>query len=154
MTLTIRTMLIDDIDAVHSIELIAHRSPWSHQILKECVLVGYDCRVLELNDSKGSKLIGYIIARYTLNSCHILNLCIANDQQSKGYGKHLLEEFLHSLKRQDVETIYLEVRPSNLPALSLYSHFGFVQIDLKEDYYVDKDQNKKEDAIVLAKVIL
>ncbi|HAU2359855.1 ribosomal-protein-alanine N-acetyltransferase, partial [Legionella pneumophila] len=50
MILNIRRMKDSDIENVYSIETNVHIAPWSKDILRDCVLVGYDCRVLEINN--------------------------------------------------------------------------------------------------------
>lgn len=149
--LCIRPMQLQDVDAVHAMELKAHKIPWSHGILQDCVMVGYDCRVLEQNDEHGLTMLGYIISRIDLNTCHILNVCIAPAFQNKGFGKFLLRGVLDSFKDRMIENIILEVRPSNLPALALYKAFGFHVDAVKERYYVDKEGS--EDALVLKKAL-
>ncbi|HCC3056778.1 TPA: ribosomal protein S18-alanine N-acetyltransferase, partial [Legionella pneumophila] len=140
------------IENVYSIETNVHIAPWSKDILRDCVLVGYDCRVLEINNGDSSILAGYIISRISNNSCHILNLCIAKPLQSKGLGRKLLQTVLYSLsKYTQTESVILEVRPSNSAALHLYETMGFEKVEIKKDYY--KDKNSVEDAILLKKLL-
>ncbi|HCC3251771.1 TPA: ribosomal protein S18-alanine N-acetyltransferase, partial [Legionella pneumophila] len=147
MILNIRRMKDSDIENVYSIETNVHIAPWSKDILRDCVLVGYDCRVLEINNGDSSILAGYIISRISNNSCHILNLCIAKPLQSKGLGRKLLQTVLYSLsKYTQTESVILEVRPSNSAALHLYETMGFEKVEIKKDYY--KDKNTVEDAIL------
>ncbi|HAT7061761.1 TPA: ribosomal-protein-alanine N-acetyltransferase, partial [Legionella pneumophila] len=151
MILNIRRMKDSDIENVYSIETNVHIAPWSKDILRDCVLVGYDCRVLEINNGDSSILAGYIISRISNNSCHILNLCIAKPLQSKGLGRKLLQTVLYSLsKYTQTESVILEVRPSNSAALHLYETMGFEKVEIKKDYY--KDKNSVEDAILLKKL--
>ncbi|HHU0022530.1 TPA: ribosomal protein S18-alanine N-acetyltransferase, partial [Legionella pneumophila] len=151
MILNIRRMKDSDIENVYSIETNVHIAPWSKDILRDCVLVGYDCRVLEINNGDSSILAGYIISRISNNSCHILNLCIAKPLQSKGLGRKLLQTVLYSLsKYTQTESVILEVRPSNSAALHLYETMGFEKVEIKKDYY--KDKNTVEDAILLKKL--
>ncbi|MFO2523169.1 ribosomal protein S18-alanine N-acetyltransferase, partial [Legionella pneumophila serogroup 1] len=150
--LNIRRMKDSDIENVYSIETNVHIAPWSKDILRDCVLVGYDCRVLEINNGDSSILAGYIISRISNNSCHILNLCIAKPLQSKGLGRKLLQTVLYSLsKYTQTESVILEVRPSNSAALHLYETMGFEKVEIKKDYY--KDKNSVEDAILLKKLL-
>ncbi|AAU27583.1 TPA: ribosomal protein S18-alanine N-acetyltransferase [Legionella pneumophila] len=152
MILNIRRMKDSDIENVYSIETNVHIAPWSKDILRDCVLVGYDCRVLEINNGDSSILAGYIISRISNNSCHILNLCIAKPLQSKGLGRKLLQTVLYSLsKYTQTESVILEVRPSNSAALHLYETMGFEKVEIKKDYY--KDKNSVEDAILLKKLL-
>ncbi|HBA1634033.1 ribosomal protein S18-alanine N-acetyltransferase [Legionella sp. PATHC032] len=152
MILNIRRMKDSDIENVYSIETNVHIAPWSKDILRDCVLVGYDCRVLEINNGDSPILAGYIISRISNNSCHILNLCIAKPLQSKGLGRKLLQTVLYSLsKYTKTESVILEVRPSNSVALHLYETMGFEKVEIKKDYY--KDKNNVEDAILLKKIL-
>jgi len=149
MQLKVRPMQSDDIDNVYAIELAGHRSPWSRDILRDCVLVNYDCRVIEVVTSVGVTLAGYIICRYVETVCHILNLCIKPALQGKGYGQFLLKHVIDTQKNTPVDTIILEVRPSNLVAIHVYQKMGFQQTGIKPGYY--QDVNIIEDAVVLQK---
>lgn len=146
----LRPMQASDIDRVYEIELASHRAPWGREILSDCQKVGYDCRVFETFIEGKKILAGYIICRYTLNAGHILNLCIDQSFQGKGYGKKLLERFLKTLPGRQIDSLVLEVRPTNKIALKMYDKFGFIQAGIRKEYY--KDQNGIEDAIMLIKV--
>ena len=152
MTLQVRAMQNGDIDSVYSIELVAHRAPWSREIISDCVLVGYDCRVLELVDDAGVEIAGYIICRYHDGVCHILNLCIPPSLQRKGYGQFLLQYVIDSPAVKGTNSALLEARPSNKGALHLYNKMGFQQVGYKRGYY--RDDPVVEDAIVLQKQML
>ena len=153
MILNIRRMKETDIDNVYAIETNVHIAPWSKEILRDCVLVGYDCRVVEISSGNSPILGGYIISRLSNNSCHILNFCIAKPLQSKGLGRKLLQTFLYSLsKYTKTESVVLEVRPSNNTALHLYQSMGFETVEIKKEYY--KDKNSVEDAILLKKPLI
>ncbi|MBA2656183.1 MAG: ribosomal protein S18-alanine N-acetyltransferase [Tatlockia sp.] len=149
MKATQRAMQQSDIDSVYAIELASHRMPWTREILSDCVLVGYDCRVVE---DEQNRILGYIICRNSQSLCHILNLCVLSSVQGKGIGTMLLQTILDDLKTKvNIHSVILEVRPSNLAALALYSKLGFLQDSIKKDYYSDSEN--LEDAIVLKKII-
>lgn len=151
MTLLMRSMTPEDVDNVYEIELIAHRSPWTWQIIHDCVLIGYDCLILEEHQKSYKKLIGYTISRENLNVLHILNLCITPTEQGKGYGKYMMKKILNALQTSLINTVVLEVRPSNLTAIKLYQSLGFRQEAIKKGYY--NDENGIEDALLLKKMI-
>jgi ribosomal-protein-alanine N-acetyltransferase len=132
MIFTIRQMTEADIDNVYAIEKDVHLAPWSKSILADCVRVGYNCRVFEVNVDNSPALGGYIICRHSNDNCHILNFCIAKPLQSKGYGRKFLANVLYSLtKLEHVNYVVLEVRPSNKAALHLYYSMGFEQTEIK-----------------------
>lgn len=149
--LKVRRMQTNDIDRVYAIEFSSHRAPWSRDILHNCVLVGYNCLVLEETlDAKPPLIVGYVICRHTFKICHILNLCIDIAHQGRGFGRYLMQELLASLSKNAVSTLMLEVRPSNHTAIVLYESLGFHRDIVKKDYY--KDNNGiTEDALVLKK---
>lgn len=145
-------MTESDIDSVYAIEKDVHIAPWDRDILRDCVRVGYDCRVFEVNKENSLMICGYVISRHSNNCCHILNFCIAKLFQSQGYGRQFLQQVLTSLTAsQYIDHVILEVRPSNQAALHLYHSMGFKQIEIKPAYYVE--ENNIEDAIVLKKIL-
>ena len=122
MNFKIRSMDTSDIDEVYAIESSAHITPWSKEIVRDCVLVGYDCRVLELDNKadKSKEIVGYIISRIHNSRYHILNFCIAKTMQSQGLGKQFLQAMLNSLIAiETIEHVILEVRTTNTVALNL-----------------------------------
>ena len=150
MTYNIRPMRESDIDEVHAIETSVHIAPWGKNTLRDCVLVGYNCLVLEIEVNNTWNLAGYMICRHSDRNCHILNLCIAKSLQSQGYGRKFLQHVLGVLTQiEDIDYAVLEVRPSNAVALHLYESMGFKQAEIKQGYYDDND--KLEDAIFLKK---
>lgn len=152
MTFNIRSMTESDIDTVYAIEKDVHIAPWDRDILRDCVRVGYDCRVFELKIKNKLLICGYIISRHSHKCCHILNFCISKPFQSKGYGRQFLQHVLISLTESHyTDHVILEVRPSNKVALQLYKHMGFEQIEIKPAYYIE--ENNVEDAIVLKKIL-
>ena len=149
MTVSLRNMNQSDIDAVYSIEMAAHRAPWPRDILAECLHAGFDCRVVESLEGNEVSLIGYVMCRYTENSCHILNLCVTPPLQGKGYGQLLLQDLIDSPAEAFVYKLVLEVRPSNIIANRLYKKMGYEQTGLKRGYY--RDNQTIEDAMILEK---
>lgn len=149
--LTVRSMQFSDTDEVYSIELKGHQIPWSRDILNDCVLVGYDCQVLEQKKKNKKRIVGYIISRQSLTVYHILNLCIMPTMQGKGLGKRLLKTIINRLKDSSIDSIILEVRPSNRQAINLYQKFGFQLDSIKKDYY--QSTKGPEDAWLLRKIL-
>ena len=51
-------------------------------------------------------------------------------------------------RERDMQSMLLEVRPSNTRALKLYECFGFLHIGRRKGYYPGADQHR-EDALVM-----
>lgn len=148
--LQIRPMTTDDIDRIYAIELAAHRAPWGRDILRDCVLVGYYCLVLEKWVGVVKQIVAYIICRHTQGVSHILNLCVDVPYQGQGLGRYLLKQVMKTYKKSPIRSLMLEVRPTNKVAINLYQSLGFKSSGIKKEYY--KDPNGViEDALVLKK---
>jgi len=147
-TPVIRPMRHDDIDAVLGVEGRAYRFPWSRAIFSDCLIGGYFANVLECEGT----VIGYSILSVAAAEAHILNLCVDPEYQRRGLGRQLLEHLLDYTRDIGIERIFLEVRPSNEPALQLYASAGFARLGLRKSYYRAIDG--REDAIVLVKEML
>jgi len=143
----IRTMIHDDLSLVSDIERRSYEFPWSHGVFRDCLLAAYVCIVLE----RGEEVAGYAILSIAAGEAHILNLCVDPMFRVHGYGTRLLDEILERAKNAEVREVFLEVRPSNSSALSLYQKKGFRQIANRPAYY--QAQEGREDAAVLAKMI-
>lgn len=90
-------------------------------------------------------LIGIGCLWAILEEAHITILAIDPRFQGQGLGQALLWALLKSANRRQLERATLEVRVSNLVALSLYHKFGFKEAGRRKRYYADTG----EDAAIL-----
>ena len=139
-----RTMTPKDLPQVTDIERRSYEFPWSHGVFRDCLLAGYTCVALD----RGDDVVGYSILSVAAGEAHILNLCVDPNSRALGYGDRLLEEILIRAKGASVKQVFLEVRPSNVHAVSLYKKKGFRQIAERPAYYQAHDG--REDAAVLS----
>ena len=139
----IRPMMEIDLPEVAAIEQQSYAFPWSENIFRDCLRVGYICRALDL----AGQIIGYAVMSLGAGEAHILNVCVRDDYRSVGFGRRLLEHLLERAAAAGVSEAFLEVRPSNLAAIRLYQKIGFEQIGIRRGYYQAPDG--REDAIVL-----
>ena len=143
----IRTMVHDDLPLVSDIERRSYEFPWSHGVFRDCLLAGYNCIVLV----RGEEIAGYGVLSVVAGEAHILNLCVDPIYRELGYGERLLTEVLGRARSAKVKEVFLEVRPSNASALSLYRKQGFRQIAKRPAYY--QAIEGREDAAVFAKTL-
>ena len=143
-TLAIRPMQDDDIVAVQEIELRSYEFPWSAGIFSDCLRVGYCCWVLDAETA----LAGYGIMSVAAEESHILNVCVAAEARGLGFARALMGHLLDTASRHGARIAYLEVRPSNAPALKLYADLGFRHVGTRRAYY--PAHNGREDAFVLS----
>jgi [ribosomal protein S18]-alanine N-acetyltransferase len=140
--LQIRAMRSADLADVVAIEHASYQFPWSEGIFRDCLRVGYTCRVVTL----GRQLAGYGVMSLGAGEAHVLNLCVAAGQRCRGVGKRLLRSLLDRALEAGMSEAFLEVRPSNTAAVRLYLAFGFVQVGTRRGYY--QAVGGREDAAV------
>ncbi|MEG3839887.1 ribosomal protein S18-alanine N-acetyltransferase [Microcoleus sp. herbarium14] len=90
-------------------------------------------------------LIGIGCLWAILEEAHIIMLAIHPQFQRQGLGQALLWALLKSACDRQLERSTLEVRDSNLAAVSLYKKFGFKEAGRRKRYYEDTG----EDALVM-----
>jgi [ribosomal protein S18]-alanine N-acetyltransferase len=93
----------------------------------------------------GSKLLGMGCFWAILDEAHITILAIHPQYHRQGLGQLLLYSLLEKASDRGLERATLEVRASNLAAISLYQKFGFKIAGRRKRYY----QDNGEDALLL-----
>ncbi|MDA9689502.1 ribosomal protein S18-alanine N-acetyltransferase [Betaproteobacteria bacterium] len=146
--LNLRDLSIRDVALLKQIEEKAYDFGWSEGNFVDALNENYIAKALINNTA----LVGYFFWQQVLDECHLLNFTIASERQRRGLGNWMLSQLLLSLRTKSITAIYLEVRPSNDTAISLYSKFGFSIIGRRKNYYPGKES--REDALVMKRAIL
>lgn len=105
----------------------------------------------------GDKVVGYVMCRVEwgwsffkpgfAKKGHVISIAVLAEYRRQGMGEKLLEHAMESLKSEyHASEVYLEVRVSNRPAISLYEKMGFKVMKVVPMYYLDG-----EDAYLMAK---
>ncbi|MCL4427661.1 MAG: ribosomal protein S18-alanine N-acetyltransferase [Deltaproteobacteria bacterium] len=94
-----------------------------------------------------SQINGFFIFYNVLDEMHILDITVAKNMQSKGIGSLMLDRIIKINAEGGIKYFFLEVRTSNLTAVSLYKKFGFKIFMLRKNYYEDNG----EDALCMVK---
>ena len=138
-----RPMRGTDLDAVLAIEQDIYSHPWTPGHFRDSLNAGYSCWVMEC----GGHLAGYGVLMIGLREAHLLNLSVAADWQRQGLGRSLLHHFIDIARNCEADRIFLEVRPSNEAARSLYADSGFRELYVRRGYYPAR--GGREDAILM-----
>ena len=144
-TLRFSHMREDDVPAVLRIEQAAYSFPWTGGNFLDSIRCSYLCRV-----ARGDRreLVGYFLMMMVLDEAHLLNITIDPRLQGRGHGLALLAHATDCARDKGMDSIMLEVRPSNLRALAIYERYGYARVGLRRNYYPAAD-NSREDAIVM-----
>lgn len=133
-----------DLDEVMHIEGSVYDFPWTRGNFNDSIRAGYSCWAARLD----GELVGYCIIMIGADEAHLLNLSVAAVHQRRGLGRRILTHVLRVACDHAARLLFLEVRPSNVPARHLYETSGFRQIGTRRNYY--PAQVGREDALVLA----
>ena len=144
----IRPMHELDVPAIVAIERAAYQFPWSEGIFRDCLRVGYVCRVVDV----GGELAGYGIMSVGAGEAHILNVCIRDEYRCRGLARKILLFLLDRARTAGMYEAFLEVRPSNIAAARLYHSLGFEQVGVRRGYY--QATVGREDAAVLRRILI
>lgn len=142
-----RRMKPADLDAVLAIENRIYSHPWTRGNFADSLKADYHCWIVE-NDAA---LVGYLVIAIAAGEAHLLNLSVAADWQRQGHGSALLNFAVKLARDYGAERIFLEVRPSNSPALALYKRAGFNRVAVRRGYY--PASSGREDALVLELIL-
>ncbi len=143
--LSFAAMRMEDLDEVVSIEKSVYSHPWTRGNFIDSIQSGYQCWVLR---DAGQILLGYFFVMQALDEAHLLNISVHGDMHGRGIGKMLLDKVCLLAHQQKMQSILLEVRPSNTRAIVIYQRYGFVEIGRRRDYYPAAG-DKREEAIVM-----
>jgi ribosomal-protein-alanine N-acetyltransferase len=130
-----------DLAVVHQLECASQQEPWSLQHFAD-----------ELDNPVASvalywhndQLAGFLCSWLVADELQIQNLATLPALRRRGIAARLLEHVIAQSRVTGLTSIWLEVRVSNTPAISMYERFGFSACGKRTAYYPDG-----EDALVM-----
>jgi ribosomal-protein-alanine N-acetyltransferase len=141
-----RKMLYADLREILTIEKRAYDFCWTETVFRDCIQADYYCRVLEVPHSF---IQAYGVMSTAVGEAHIFNICVRPELQGHGLARRMLDHLLERAHEVQTQTVFLEVRTSNTPAMRLYQAAGFCEIGIRYSYY--PAAKGREDALVMAK---
>ncbi len=138
-------MVVGDVDEVFALETSVYPHPWSRGNFIDSLSSGYNSWTLR--DEEGA-LVGYFLLMPIVDEAHLLNVAVATARQGEGLGRYLLDKVCACARGLSMDSILLEVRPSNVRALKIYEQYGFTEIGRRKAYY-PAHNGRREDAIVM-----
>jgi [ribosomal protein S18]-alanine N-acetyltransferase len=143
MTVELRPLGLDDLDAIEQIERVSYPTPWSRSMFAG-ELAKPSSISLGACDAEGT-LVGYLIISRYVDAWHVMNVAVAPAHRRQGIAAALLER-LFEVTADDTSRGYtLEVRVSNAAAIRLYERLGFRARGVRRGYYTDN----REDALIM-----
>ncbi len=133
----------EHLSLVASLEAKTFAEPWSESALELFLTDGGFCVVL----LDGEELCAYCTVTHVLDEAQIINVATANEYKRQGCAQSVLNRVFDECDQKGIASISLEVRESNLGAISLYQKLGFEIAGKRNGFY----QNPRENAFVMVK---
>lgn len=138
--ITVLEMTKDDVEEVYNIEALIHpEHHWSKESFYNELsnnLASYYCT----KDESG-KILSYIGVWRIFEEAHITTLGVHPEYRGLQLAQVLLIQTIELCYKEMIKYITLEVRESNVPAISLYEKFLFESIGMRKNYYQDNGEN-------------
>ncbi|MBR6689250.1 MAG: ribosomal protein S18-alanine N-acetyltransferase [Clostridia bacterium] len=100
-------------------------------------------------DNTTNIVVGYIGCELLVDHADIVSIATDKNHLKQGIASSLLNTLEKELKEKKIESIFLEVRTSNLPAINLYTKLNYNKISTRTKYY-----DNLEDANIMKKDLI
>ena len=132
----------DDAPAIRALELEYFEDAWGERDVFSAICTeGAMCYTAVGDEGDG---VAYILGRLIAPEAEIYRIAVRADKRRRGIGYRLLDYAVKCERGRGLESVFLEVRESNLPAKSLYEKLGFVPIGIRKRYYSNPVENAIE----------
>ena len=114
------------------VEKASFSSPWKANALREELnspFANYFCVTVD------GRLVGYGGFLSLSGEGEITRIAVLPEFRRKGLAAMLMHRLMTRAAVLNIGAMFLEVRESNAPAISLYQKFGFEKVGLRPDYY-------------------
>ena len=130
------------LDDVFKIEKTCFSNPWSKEDLEN--QIKNETSNFLVADVDG-RAVGYMGLQIFCGEGYVTNVAVLPQFRGRGIAQALISEQM----KNDMEFITLEVRESNIPAISLYKKMGFENMGIRPKFY----SNPTENAIIMTRML-
>lgn len=130
-------MVQEDADGVARVEAACMPVPWSRQSFWEESSHTDAYYLIARDVDRDNLIVAYAGCWVLANEGHITNVAVDPDYQGQGLGRRLMNELTSRVKALGVDSMTLEVRPSNTVAINLYTSLGFRSVGQRPKYYTN-----------------
>ena len=142
--MNITRMNEDHVSQVAALEKLCFSDPWSENSVASEL---ENPLSLWLIAEENGMVCGYVGSQTVLDETDMMNIAVHPDCRRRGVASALIGELVNQLRERGSHVLRLEVRESNVHAISLYESMGFTQLGLRKNYY----RNPKENALILGR---
>jgi len=85
--------------------------------------------------------IGYALGWHLGDVLDVISVGVLPSARKQGVGEALMKALMQRAKEAEAESLCLDVRASNAPAIALYSKLGFTAVGKRRAYYRDGEDS-------------
>lgn len=120
-------------------------SRWGREAFYENIHNPYDHLIAAVEASEdGTEVSGYALLR-VLQDAEVIMIAVKSGMRRQGTGWKLAKRLIELAASDGAESIFLEVRESNIPAIGMYEKLGFTVFGRRKGYY----NSPREDALIM-----
>jgi ribosomal-protein-alanine N-acetyltransferase len=127
----------EDIPQVAELEKKSIRPPWSEENFRDELKKPHANFWVVTDNETDEKVLAYAVFSFPAEQAHLVTFAVQPDLRRQGMASYLLRHLISFVMRKKGESIILEVRKNNQPALTLYQKMGFVVIRNLPKFYPD-----------------
>ena len=137
-----RRSIPQDATGIAELEDMIFNDAWSYRDVQDLICTEGGMCFTAISEGK---VIAYVIGRLIAPEGEIYRVAVRPEMRQRGIGYRLLDYAVKTSKGQGLERLFLEVRSQNIPAINLYTAYGFKKIAVRKNYY----KNPQDDAIIM-----
>ena len=131
--ISIREINEDDIDLCYELDSntisLWSKKQWANEFKKDDIKV---IGILTVN-----LLIGICVFHVVLDEAQINYFVVNQKFRKKGFGSYLMSYLIKYCEKLKIKKLSLEVSQRNVIAEKFYSHFDFLTVGIRRNYYKD-----------------
>lgn len=126
-----------DLSSVARIEELTIRPPWKEAQFQQELEKKHSHFWVVTDDETDEKLFGYVVFSFPAEQAHIQTIAVDPEFQRGGIASYLMRKIIQYVSNRNGESIILEVRAGNAPAVQFYQKIGFVILRTLRKFYPD-----------------
>ena len=133
-SVSMRLATESDLLSIIKLDAMSNPHPWGENLVAEALQTRKNW-VVELGDATQKSIVGWLTASVIFDQSELELIVIDSDVRRQGLARKLMIVWSEAAAQQGACELLLEVRESNLGAISLYESLGFELVGRRKNYY-------------------
>lgn len=122
-----------DVPAIYDIGCLCFSDAWRRETVRHDLMENEHSFYLVAEED--GFITGYGCFWFILGEGQLVNIGVRPANRRQGIGRRILERGIEEARIRAMQTMFLEVRVSNLSAQKMYETFGFKNLGLRKSVY-------------------